>query len=327
MGGEVDVEKTRRFQIKPFMIRHTQKFFSVVLVGLVFLGVGCSVQPIPKSADEIKTATDILLLKPNASVSLKQTVLGLDGSIVSLLGGQIADRHITLLEWKAGDRVALSWTMDTKAETQSSIDARNVYDAKYKDSPIGTDIPPKPDQEFETKIHSGSLSSTSLAAASSIFLPALWLDGDTGEKGDNTLIWISTNQYDELISKRKTVLNLGLFDDSIAGALGLSDSVHNFINSLKQDAATVKDRDELLSVTADQDFGTFSLTVNGKQETVRTIEARNWFGRYTILANRDNPLILEVSLSPASKGSWNIFSKQNFLDAFAGYKVAEIVNP
>jgi len=311
-------------KLKPCMMRHARTVFSLALIGLVFLGAGCVLQPTPKSSDEIKAATDAFLLKQNCDLVLKQTVLGLDGAVVDLLGGQNDDRHINVPDWKPGSRAALVWVTSVKVETQASVDARAAYDAKYKDAPIGTTIPTKPEQSFEYKAHTGTIETNSLASAHSILLPVLWPDGLVGEKKDNSLIWISSAQYDELIAKRKTVLDLGLFDNSIANAYGISDTVHNLINSLKQDATTVKDKEELLSVVADQNFGTFTLMINGKQETVQTIEAHNWFGRYSILSNRNNPLILEASLSPATKGSWNIFSKQKFLDAFAGYKVSEV---
>ena len=77
-------------------------------------------------------------------------------------------------------------------------------------------------------------------------------------------------------------------------------------------------------MNASEDFGTYSLLVNGKKTTVKTIQAQNWFGRYTILANKNNPVILEVILSPVSKGSLNIFSKENLLQSFLGYEITEI---
>lgn len=304
----------------------TQKIFSITLIIFVLTGSGCISQTISKTSDEINLVTDSLLLKPNSTITIKQTVLGLEGLIVDLFGGQSADRMVTITDWLAGNRVSLKWNQQIQIETKSSLDARKAYDFKYKETSIGTKIPSKPKQIFETITQNGVVGSNELVHARTVFLPALWPEGDAGVKAGKTLLWISTDQYDELVKIRKTVLNLGLFDDSIASTVAISDNLHNFINSLKKNSAAVKDRDELLSIFADEDWGTFQLNVNGKPEVVKTIEAHNWFGRYTILANRDNPLILEVSLSPAAKGSLNIFSRQNFLDAFAGYRVTEIDN-
>ena len=300
-----------------------KKTFILLLCSIVLLGAGCISTQAP-TADQIKTATDALLLKPSSSFTLKSTVLGLGGIAVDFLGGQSADRVVTLSDWKAGDHVAFKWTLQAKEETQSSIDARNAYDTKYKTTPVGTTVPPKPDQQFETKTHAGSLLSSSLATSHAIFLPMVWVDGDAGVKGDNGLLWLSSVQYDSLIKTKKTALNLGLFDNSVANAAGVSDTVQNTLNLLKTGAAEVKNRDDVLSINADQNFGTYTLNVNGTQQTVQTIEASNWFGHYSILANRDNPLILSVTLSPASTGNLNIFSKENLLNGFPGYQVTSI---
>jgi hypothetical protein len=301
-----------------------RKIFGLVGV-LVILGTGCIAPPVLKSVEEIASVTESLDLETGSKIILKQTVLGIDGTLVDFLGGESAERRLTLTQWSPGDQVALHWSMPTRVETDASIAFRSAYDQQVKSTPIGTKVPPKPKAEFETKTRDGNLASSNLANAHSILLPVAWPEGDGGIKQENSLVWISTEQYDELVKTKKTVLNLGLFDDSIAFALGVTDRVNNLINTLKKDAEKVQEKDELLSIQAGQDWGMYTLLIDEKEETVRTIEASNWFGRYTILANRDNPLILEVVLSPASKGSLNIFSRQKFLNAFAGYKIAEVI--
>ena len=298
-----------------------KKLFPFLFAAIIFLGIGCTPSV---TQQEAKTNAEQLNVQSGSTIIVHQTVRGLDGIAVDLLGGQSANRTIAISDWKSGDHVALKWNMQTQEEIQASVDARTAYDAKYKTSPIGASVPQKPDQQFETKTHQGSITSTSLATSRSIFLPSVWVDGDAGTKSDNGILWISTAQYDELVNTKKTALDLGLFDDSIANALGLSDAVQNTINLLKKDAAAVKNREDVLSIVADQNFGTATLMVDGSSKTVQTIEASNWFGHYSILANRDNPLILSVTLSPASKGSLNIFSKENFLSGFGGYKVSSI---
>ena len=57
---------------------------------------------------------------------------------------------------------------------------------------------------------------------------------------------------------------------------------------------------------------------------VRAIQAQNAFARYTILANENNPLILEIILSPASRGTANLFNLKALGEAFWGYEVIEI---
>ncbi len=294
---------------------------------LLLLGTGCIMGSSSKSIEEINAATEGLDLKIGSTITLTQTVLGVGGKVVDFFGGESAERKLTLVDWQTGQHVKLAWFMQIPVETAASIAEQSAYDARYARVPIGEKIPPKPVKTFETKTREGSIATSGLAKSHAILLPVTWHEGDEGTKQDNSLIWISTEQYDELTQTKKTVLNLGLFDDSLSFALGISDSIHNLVNTLQKDAQKVQDKEDLLSVHAEPDWGTFTLVVDGKETTVQTIQASNWFGRYTILASRDNPLILEVVLSPASKGSLNIFSREKFLNAFAGYKVTKINMP
>lgn len=298
----------------------------ILLTVFILSASGCVTTSQTASVDEIKAATEALKLQAGTEMLIAQTLLGIDGKIIDFFGGESAERRVIMTDYVAGDRAVLKWSMRSQVETQASVDARQAYEAKYKDAPIGTEIPAKLKPIFETKTREGKLSSISLLNAHSILLPVAWREGDEGIKPDNALIWISTEQYDQLVSSKKTVLNLGLFDDSIASALDISDQVRNFINALKKDSEKISEKEELLTITAEPNWGTFMLLMDGKEQTVQTIEASNWFGHYTILANRENPLILEVILSPASKGSLNIFSREKFLHAFAGYHVTEIKN-
>ena len=64
--------------------------------------------------------------------------------------------------------------------------------------------------------------------------------------------------------------------------------------------------------------------IDGAAVEVRTIEAHNWFGRYTILDDPENPLVLKVTFNPLSSGALDVFSPTGLLKTVMGYQVVEI---
>jgi hypothetical protein len=307
------------------MIINNYKLLAVTMMVLVFVGGGCVGEgPVEVSGGDAKANAESLDLTTGSEIYLHETVFGIGGKIVDWLGGESESREIKINSFVPGGSVALGWRLETKVETEASKKVRGEYDEKYKESPIGEIVPKKPEAVFKALVKKGNLSTSALDFGEQILLPAYWQDGEVQAVNASTLIWISKKQYNELVNTKKTVLSLGLFDDSLATAAGFTDNVKNLLNKLKQDSEEARDREDILSVAANEQWGSYKLKVDGKMTTVRTIEAQNWFGRYTILANPNNPLILEIVLSPASRGSFNIFTRAKLLEAFLGYEVTEI---
>ncbi len=300
------------------------KLTILALMIFVFMGTGCVSQPVPVSDGSLSDNAEALDLKVGSEIVLNQTVLGLGGMLVDFLGGETESRHITINEWTPGKSAKLSWKIDSKVETDGSLKARADYDDEFKETPIGVVVPKKPEAVFNTITKKGELSTSAFDIGEIVSLPAYWQDAEVMAYTDSTLIWISDKQYDELVNKRKSVLNLGLFDDQLAFAAGFTDTIKNLLNKLKQESEEATDKEDILSVTANEQWGSYELKVDGKYQKVRTIEAQNWFGRYTILANPENPLILEIVLSPVSRGSFNVFTKEKLLESFLGYEVTEV---
>jgi len=107
----------------------------------------------------------------------------------------------------------------------------------------------------------------------------------------------------------------------LADLVGMTDSVQNAINTLQQKATDASKSQDIYKLTAVNDYQTYSLTVDGAEKTVQTIEASNWFGSYVILANENNPLIIKATLNPFALGSLDLSSP---LSSFLGYEVTEI---
>lgn len=292
------------------------------LVLLVLTGAGCVEMPVSEQSPE--EAALSLDLSVGSEIALRETVLGLGGSFVNLFKKEDAQRRLLLSEWESGVRAKGEWRRELEQETEASKMARLDYETQYANSPVGAKLPSPPELILETIVEKGTLRSESLADSTKVFLPIFWEQDKEGGEGSG-LLWLSQSQYLELVQTRHTNVNLGLFDDSVSYAVGLTDQVKNFIDRLKG-AQNIKEEQNVLNIEADIDWGTYSLIVDGVQTTVQAIHAQNAFARYTILAHQQNPLILEISLSPASRGSFQLFSRDALGDAFWGYEIVSITH-
>ncbi len=296
---------------------------SIALVLLVLTGTGCVATPTSEQSPEDAAAS--LELSVGSEIALRETVLGLGGSFVHLFKKEDVQTRLLLAMWESGVGAAGEWSRQLEQETEVSQQARKDYETQYANSPVGAKLPSPPEAIFETIVEKGTLRTESLADSTTIFLPIFWKQNTEGGEGSG-LLWLSQSQYIELVQIRHTNINLGLFDDAVSYAVGLTDQVKNLIDRLKGVEETATEQN-VFDIQADIEWGTYALIVNGVQTTVQVMHAQNAFARYTILANQQNPLILELSLSPASRGSLQLFSREALGDAFWGYEVVSITHP
>ncbi len=296
------------------------KQFPFVVFVITLLGTGCvSVDTQVLSPQE---AAMSLSLSVGSEIVLRETVLGLGGKFVTFFKQEEADRTLIVDEWIVNERAKLHWLRELKEETDASKVATKDYYAKFAAAPIGTELPDPPKPVYEVTTQTGILATQALADSVSALLPIFWSETQTDGEG-STLIWLSKKQYDELIQTRRTSVNLGLFDDSVSYAVGLTDQVKYFIDRIKGSKEAPEEK-SVLEINAEIDWTNYTLSVDGAPTVVRAIHAQNAFARYTILANPENPLILELMLSPAARGSLNVFSRQALGDAFWGFEVVSV---
>lgn len=307
-----------------------------MLSSIVLVGVGCTNAPVSNLTPE--QASNELSLEQGSEIVLRPTVLGVGGRIVRLLGGEMDERVISISEWVPGQSVALGWTVTTQKETAASVAAREAYDAQYAQSPVGVEVPDQPKHVYEDVTRAGSISSSVLDDATTIGLPELWSDGDGGNV-ETSLLWLSKAQYNELANTRSTRLSLGLFDESLMEVEEVVTRLGSFVSKIAailplskgeiEGVASESEADTvslhgLLTITADPSWHSYALTVDGVHTTVQTIEAENKFANLTILANQDNPLILEIRLTPLARGSIDVLSVDGLSEGFGGYEIVSI---
>ncbi|HLD20512.1 MAG TPA: hypothetical protein VJB64_00270 [Patescibacteria group bacterium] len=311
----------------------SKHLFAIPVLSLLFVGAGCTTIEVSSLTPEEATAS--LSFVSGNELVIRPTVLGVGGKIVGWLGGEEEERTVTIDSWTAGEQVSLSWSIKTQVETETSKTARLTYDAQYASSPVGTQIPEPPEPSYEERVIEGTIASAFMKSGDTLMLPEAWPEGDAGEV-EASLIWLARDKYEELVSTRKTKVSLGLFDESllkVEDATGriksVMDSLSGLLSSITgstQEPAEEElvDTDSLLTLEADPDWGEYPLLVDDVRTTVRVVEAKNAFASYKILANMDNPLILEIQLTPLSQGNLELLSKDGISEGFGGYEITQI---
>jgi hypothetical protein len=306
------------------------KLLASILVFMTLAGLGC-VQTSDLSDEE---AANALTLMQTTEIVIRPTVFGVGGALVEWLGKEGDEWNVNLTEWTASSSVSISWSVTSELETEASKTARSAYDQEYSQTPIGVEIPDPPKVEYQDSVSSGSLSSSTLASAQRITLPEYWAEGDAGTQ-DSSLIWLSSQQYEDLVNTRKASISLGLFDEYVITAENAADQMQSLVEQFKglfpgsdEQVSDAQDTaDTLLDITtveAEGEWGTYTLSVNDVRTKVRTIEAENKFATYTILANPENPIILEIKLSPLAQGTVQAFNPSNIASSFSGFEIVEI---
>lgn len=245
--------------------------------------LGAGCLPVPATPEERATATEALVMEEGNTYTLETTVFGLGGLIPQWFG-RAETTNVNVTAYNKGVSADLVWTRGEKTGVYTQV---------------------------------------SLDAAEQFILPAGFQEGETGLMG-TTLLVLSRTQYEALAKGEGTTLNLGLFDATISETLSLTDRAQDALAALQKEAPDSADlgQDALMIIPLPE-RGTYNVSVNGKKVTVDTIEAQNWFGRYSILANPEHPLVLRVVLSPAAKGVSEPTLKALF-DAGLGYHVTKI---
>lgn len=255
---------------------------------------------------------------------VRQTVLGFGAFLPDLLNSLDGVRTVTVKRFAPMHVAELAWSLTTTRETSASKKLRADYEAELKRNPrgIGQQIPTPPTVATEKVTATGTLMGINLAVSHTAFLPTYWVEGDHSLQGEKTGIWLSDDAFQELVRTRRTILNLGLFDESLNDAVKSVGELKDAVARLRQDANTEGARKDLTELEADGEFIEWPIEINGERRAVSAIRAKNWFGEVIILNNRQNPMILKVTLNPVTAGVEA--ANGGAIDKLFGYEVRNI---
>jgi hypothetical protein len=317
------------------------RFRTWMLVPLVLLaagGFGCGSWSLPNlpassSSTDAGSATSTAVQQANAiqflpgdSFEVRQTVLGFGAFLPDLLKTDDGVRMVTIQRFAPTHLAELNWQVTATTETDASKRARADYEANLKAHPvpIGQPLPPPPNVEMAQQTTTGTLLGINLRASHSAYLPLYWKQGKDDIVGEKTGVWMGDDAFMELVNTRQTILNLGIFDDAVNSAAknisGLKDAYAAMREQANQDAKF----SDLTLLQADPEFIEWPISVNGVTENVSAIKAHNWFGEVIVLNNRQNPLILKVTLNPTTSLASALGTGTSLVQNLFGYEVKNI---
>jgi hypothetical protein len=309
----------------------TNRIRHLALVGLflALAGAGCAwfgAKTLDGQITEEKTAAveaaEAIQFIPGDTFEIRQTVLGFGAFLPDLLKSKDGVRTVTLTRFAPTHGAELNWTLTTTRETESSKKLRAEYEAELNRNPKSK--LPAPTTATESVTTDGELLGINLRTSHAAFLPTYWPEGKYDMVGEKTGIWLSDDAFLELSKTNRTILNLGIFDEALNGAIKNVTELKDAVDTLRQEASQESAYKDLTELTAEESTIEWPLDVNGERKMVSAIRARNWFGEIIVLNSRQNPLILKVTLNPLAAGMDLAAGNGSIMDRLFGYEVNNI---
>jgi hypothetical protein len=319
------------------MIQTRIRSLFVLAAGLALFGAGCdwrgwlsgfsatSTNSFISATSTSVQAAEAIQFMAGDTFEVRQTVLGFGAFLPDLLNSLDGVRTVTVTRFAPMHGAAIEWALSTTQETPTSKKMRAEYDAELRNNPrgIGEDMPALPTVATEKITTTGTVMGINLRTPHTALLPAYWPAGPYDVVGERTGIWLSDDAFLELVKTRFTILNLGLFDEALNRAAQNVGELKDAIATLRRQAATEGARKDLTELESEDEFIDYALDINGERRMVSAIRAHNWFGEVIILNNRQNPMILKVSINPLIVGAEAV-SGGAAVDKLFGYEVRNI---
>lgn len=319
------------------MMNHSLRNIALGALALALLGAGCDFTGwlrgfsatstsgfISATSTPVEAARAIQFIAGD-TFEVRQTVLGFGAFLPDLLNSLDGVRTVTIKRFAPMHGAELSWELSTTRETEASKKLRARYDEDLRRNPVGVGqvTPPPPTTVTERVTTGGSVLGINLRTSHSAFLPTYWPEGKHDMLGEKTAIWLSDDAFQELVRTRRTILNLGVFDDSLNDAARNVTELKDAIAKLRKQASDEAAFKDLTELEAEGEFIEWPLDVNGERRMVSAIRAKNWFGEVIILNNEQNPMILKVTLNPFTAGAEAMGGGAG-MDKLLGYEIKNI---
>ena len=271
-------------------------------------------------------AAEAIQFIPGDTFEVRQTVFGFGAFLPDLLKTDEGIRYVTVLRFAPTHVAELQWNVIATRETDASKRARARYERDLEENPrgIGESVIPPPNVVTERVTTTGTLLGINLRTSHTALLPVYWKEGRYDVVGERTAIWLSDDAFLELVKTRRTILNLGIFDEAVNQAAKNITGLKDAYARLRNTAAEEGKFKDLTQLEADPEFIEWPLDVNGERRIVSAIRARNWFGEVIVLNNRQNPMILKVTLNPAAVATDAINGEGDVVEKLFGYEVKNI---
>ena len=175
-------------------------------------------------------------------------------------------------------------------------------------------------------VASGELSLPNLTNARRMTLPLFWPNGDLF-LSNSSGIWISDIAFEELKKDKKTEWNPGLIDNPLLGPIQGYKAIEGGLAQLESSLEEDQEKKESATLIKASKPKKFKVIVDGSEQEVEVIPAKNWLASYKILNNTQNPLVLEVKLAPEANIGEILFTPLGLLKGLVEYRVVEFQSP
>ncbi len=228
-----------------------------------------------------------------------------------------AHRDVEVLSYERG-QLGLKWTGTVRQETPESSHRREEWVRARANAPATALPPPGVVPEYETRTVTGTLFFPDFGTAHAFLLPALWPEGSATLRGTGA-IWLARDVFDDL--HRAGEAQVPFFVSSRLLKEPASSVMARASERMGEETAGVGGPGRWRDVTPGRRY---SLRLAGEAAEVASFSARNWFGRYEVLDEAENPLVLSVLPDPPSPVLLDLFAPANIQRTLLGYRVGEV---
>ena len=270
---------------------HRAAIVAVGLCPLLFIGFGCSKVKTPTvSAPKPPTATT------TAETSFHIGFMPDDTFEVWSLKGATLLREVGIRQFAPQHSAEISWR-------------------KSND--------PKPDIAKAT----GTISEIDLWHPHALLTPAMWRPGDRKVTWLRSGLWLADDAFFELARTKRTGIDLNFVSPEIEALMSSSPQAQQAYKELETRALEESKTIDPNMIRQDAESATRRITINGSEVEVPVIRARNWFGVFEVMDDRQNPLILSLVLDPDPSSKIDKTSAQfQTLQRLVSYQITNIVS-
>jgi hypothetical protein len=286
------------------MLKRFLPLFTAI-AALTFIGSGCqlsdltsliaeSPKPSPLAALSPGEAARRIQFLPGDSFEIRQTFFGFGAFLPDLTKTPAGVRLVSIDHFAPMHFAELHWSLATE----------------------GT----------ENKVNTtGTVLGIELKTTHTISPPAYWTGGQFDLLQQKSAIWLSEDAFAELSRTGKTTLNFDVVGEAASQIVKNVTELNIALAKLRNQATAEEQHKDLNLLEADAQPVEAPLKVNGSEVKVSVIKARNWFGEIEVLNNPQNPLIVKMTLNPASASAVNLTQGLSALKNVFGYEVTNLI--
>lgn len=265
----------------------------VIVAALLVGGAGCNLASAVKLRSPFEFGGTIpapasfpLTIATGAKFTMRQSALGIGGTIADVLGSRNGSRSVNVRALD-DEKISIDWV---------SLDATSTPEA-------------------------GSIVSNGWRDASAALPPVFWKQGTMNLNG-NSLVWLSPKSYADLQNGATVWQTLPPNLQLPPLAKKALTTFESLAIKLSKQASATSTSPFRLSKAAD--IAAYPLRINGSIEQVQAIRATGWFADIVVLKNPQTPLVLNVTIHPAALGALEALRSYGIDPATLGFEVTDI---